>query len=93
MEIAATLDVKSTGNSVRNTIEIVIAGLGFVAVGGNFASAKIVVFTPGGRGVGVRRALVDRIEDVGFCLRPVKRVGRRRGERVKQGGGKRVSIA
>jgi hypothetical protein len=93
MEVAATLDVKSTGNSARNTIEIVIAGLGFVALGGNFLRAKVVVFTPRGRGVGVRRALVDRIEDVGCCLRAVKRVGKRRGERVKQGGGKRVSIA
>src|SRR5579871_95335 len=44
------LEVKSTGNSQRNTIEIVLAGLGFVAIGGNFSSAKLRVWTPSGRG-------------------------------------------
>lgn len=77
MQTALELDIKSTGNSERNTIEIVFAGLGFVAIGGNFGEAKVRVMTPEGRGVGVRRPVVERIMG-GFSLDVVKRkkVGR-----------------
>jgi len=61
LRIALDLDVKSTKNSERNAIEIVIAGMGFIAIGGNFDQAKIQVWTPDGRGVGIRRPIVERI--------------------------------
>ena len=60
---ALELDIKSTGNSERNTIEVVFAGLGFIAIGGNFARAKVRISTPEGRGVGIRRPLVARINN------------------------------
>ena len=74
---ALELDIKSTGNAERNTIEIVVAGLGFIAIGGNFETAKIKVWTPGGRGVGIRRPVVERI-GVGYSLDVVrkKKIGR-----------------
>lgn len=77
MQTALELDIKSTGNSERNTIEIVFAGLGFVAIGGNFGEAKVRVETPRGRGVGVRKPVVQRIMG-GFSLDVVRRkkVGR-----------------
>jgi hypothetical protein len=61
MKVGLELDVKSTGNAERNTIEIVFAGLGFVAIGGNFQRAKFRVWSPAGRGVGVRRPVVKMI--------------------------------
>lgn len=71
------MEIKSTGNAERNTIEIVIAGLGFVAVGGNFGRAIVRVWSPGGRGVGIRRPIVERIGGE-FSLDVVRRrkVGR-----------------
>jgi hypothetical protein len=72
MLTALELEVKSTGNSERNTTEIVIAGLGFIAIGGNFGRAKLSVWTPEGRGVGIRQPVVQRIGS-GFSLRIVKR--------------------
>lgn len=72
LRTALELEVKSTGNSERNTIEIVLAGMGFIAIGGNFARAKIAVWTPAGRGVGVRTPIVLLIGK-GYSLRPVKR--------------------
>ena len=77
MQTALELDIKSTGNSERNTIEIVFAGLGFVAIGGNFGEARIRVLTPQGRGVGLRKPVVQRIMG-GYSLDVVKRkkVGR-----------------
>ena len=69
---ALVLDVKSTGNAERNTIEIVFAGLGFVALGGNFKSAKLQVWTPNGLGVAVRRPIVERIGK-GFSLDVVRK--------------------
>jgi hypothetical protein len=62
MKVALETDVRSTGNSQRNTLEIVVAGQGFVAVGGNFERARVRVWTPEGRGVGVRRPIVREIE-------------------------------
>jgi len=72
LKTALELDIKSTGNSERNTIEIVLAGLGFVAIGGNFTSAKLRVLTPGGRGVGIRNPIVQRI-GAGYSLDIVRR--------------------
>lgn len=74
---ALELEIKSTGNAERNTIEIVIAGLGFIAIGGNFEMAKIKVWTPGGRGVGIRRPIVQNIGK-GYSLDIVrkKKIGR-----------------
>lgn len=74
---ALDLDLKSTGNADRNTVEIVFAGLGFVAIGGNFLHAKVKVWSPGGRGVGVRRPIVDKVSG-GYRLDIVRRkkVGR-----------------
>jgi hypothetical protein len=71
MLTALELDVKSTGNSERNTTEIVIAGLGFIAIGGNFGRAKLAIWTPEGRGVGIRQPIVQRIAS-GFSRRVVK---------------------
>jgi hypothetical protein len=70
------LDVKSTGNAERNTAEIVIAGLGFVAIGGNFVSAKLCIWTPDGRGVAVRQPVVKKIGG-GFSLDIVRRKSER----------------
>lgn len=67
MKVALETDVRSTGNSQRNTLEVVVAGLGFVAVGGNFERARVRVWSPEGRGVGVRRAIVREIEG-GYSL-------------------------
>jgi hypothetical protein len=89
---ALDLDVTSTGNSARNTIEIVFAGLGFVAIGGNFATCKVRVSTPGGRGTGIRKPVVDRIGDEGCCLPVVRRRGVIRPVKIKKGGGLRVDI-
>jgi hypothetical protein len=77
MLTALELDVKSTGNTERNTIEIVLAGLGFIAIGGNFECAKLRVSTPAGRGVGIRRPVVLRI-GAGYSLDIVRKrkVGR-----------------
>lgn len=74
---ALELEIKSTGNVERNTVEIVFAGLGFVAIGGNFVKAKLRVWTPGGRGIAVRRPVVERIAG-GFSLDVVRKrkVGR-----------------
>ena len=72
LKVALELSIKSTGNSERNTLEIVLAGLGFIAIGGNFESAKIRVWSPEGRGVGVRRPIVQRING-GFRLNIIKR--------------------
>jgi hypothetical protein len=72
LRTALELEVKSTGNSERNTIEIVLAGLGFIAIGGNFGRAKIAVWTPAGRGVGVRKPIVQLIGK-GYSLTPVRR--------------------
>jgi hypothetical protein len=74
---ALELEIKSTGNAERNTIEIVIAGLGFIAIGGNFGLAKIKVWTPAGRGVGIRRPIVEKI-GTGYSLDVVrkKKIGR-----------------
>jgi len=69
---ALNLDVKSTGNSARNTIEIVFAGMGFVAIGGNFGDAKVQVWTPQGRGVAIRRPIVQMIGK-GYSLRPIRK--------------------
>ena len=60
------------GNPQRNTVEIVFAGLGFVAIGGNFLHAKVKVSSPGGKGVGVRRPIVERLSG-GYRLDIVKR--------------------
>lgn len=77
LQTTLDLKVKSTGNSERNTIEIVFAGLGWVSIGGNFGSAVIKVQSPEGRGVGVRRPVVERI-GAGDSLEVVRRrkVGR-----------------
>jgi hypothetical protein len=72
MSIALETEIKSTGNSARNTLEIVFAGMGFVAIGGNFTKAKLRVWTPEARGVGVRKPLVRRIEE-GFSLTTVRK--------------------
>jgi hypothetical protein len=92
MLTAVELDVKSTGNSQRNTTEIVFAGMGFVAIGGNFARAKIRVLTPQGRGVGIRRPLVGFIENKGCSLLVVKHKGTKRPEKIRLGGGRRLKI-
>jgi hypothetical protein len=77
LSIALEMDLKSTGNAERNTIEVVFAGLGFVAIGGNFSSAKLRIWTPAGRGVAIRRPVVERIGGP-YSLDVVKRkkVGR-----------------
>lgn len=72
MQIALETTIASTGNAARNTVEIVFAGMGFVAVGGNFERAKLRVWTPGARGVGIRRPVVKIIQG-GFSLDTVKR--------------------
>ena len=92
MLTALELEVKSTGNSERNTIEIVMAGLGFVAIGGNFQRAKVRVSTPAGRGIGIRRPVVERIANTGSSLLVVRRKTPFRAEKIKQGGGLRVPI-
>ena len=58
-------------------MEIVFAGLGFVAIGGNFLHAKVKVWSPGGKGVGVRRPIVQTVSG-GYRLDVVmrKKVGR-----------------
>jgi hypothetical protein len=89
LQTSLDLEIKSTGNSQRNTIEIVFAGLGFVALGGNFGSAVVRVMTPLGRGVAVRKPVVEKIMG-GDSLEVVRRrrvgrvVGRRKdGEEVE----------
>lgn len=75
MKVGLELDIKSTGDSERNTIEIVFAGLGFVAIGGNFPRAKLRVWTPDGRGVGIRKPIVQTMYK-GYSLDPVKKWSR-----------------
>jgi len=72
LRTALEAEIKSTGNSQRNTLEIVFAGMGFVAIGGNFLRAKVRVCTPEGRGVGVRRPIVQLIEG-GYSLDTVRK--------------------
>jgi hypothetical protein len=72
LRLGLELDLKSTGDSERNTVEIVFAGLGFVAIGGNFVQAKLQVWTPQGRGIGIRQPIVQEIEG-GQSLRVLKR--------------------
>jgi len=72
LAIALEAEINSTGNSERNALEIVFAGMGFVAIGGNFLSARLRVWTPEGRGVGVRKPIVHRIQG-GFSLDTVRK--------------------
>src|SRR5271163_4047526 len=58
LRVALEMDVKSTQNVAKNTTEIAIAGMGFVAIGGNFMHAKVRVWSPEGKGIGVRRPIV-----------------------------------
>jgi hypothetical protein len=61
MAVALDLEVKSKKDPSRNTLEIVFAGVGWVAIGGNFSRAKIRVYTPEGRGVDIRQPVVKTI--------------------------------
>src|SRR5436190_5667856 len=77
LSVALEMDLKSTGNAERNTIEVVFAGLGFIAIGGNFSTAKLRIWTPAGRGVAIRRPIVEKIGG-SYSLNVVKKkkVGR-----------------
>ena len=61
LRVALEMEVQSTKNVTKNTIEVVIAGMGFIAIGGNFLHAKIRVWAPKGKGIGVRRPIVTTI--------------------------------